>query len=100
MKASMKLRLEFFFFTVAATTEIYTLSLHDALPISLQNNGGPTQTMIPGGVAVDGGDDCVLNQSCSSDNLSFNLTTDQRGFARKLGGHVDIGAVEIGRAHV
>src|SRR5205085_9952013 len=61
----------------------------------LQNNGGSTQTMIPGGVAVEGGDDCVLNQSCSSDNLSFNLTTDQRGFQRKLGGHVDIGAVEV-----
>jgi CSLREA domain-containing protein len=61
----------------------------------LQNNGGSTQTMIPGGVAVDGGDDCVLNQSCSSDNLSFDLTTDQRGFQRKLGGHVDIGAVEV-----
>src|SRR5476651_2741366 len=26
----------FFFFNVAAPTEIYTLSLHDALPISLQ----------------------------------------------------------------
>src|SRR5437763_2413732 len=27
------LRLSFFFFTATATTEIYTLSLHDALPI-------------------------------------------------------------------
>src|SRR5699024_12436228 len=27
----------FFFFTHTATTEIYTLSLHDALPISYQN---------------------------------------------------------------
>ena len=26
----------FFFFTVTATTEIYTLSLHDALPISVR----------------------------------------------------------------
>src|SRR2546428_4936372 len=30
----------FFFFNDTATTEIYTLSLHDALPISLQRSGG------------------------------------------------------------
>ena len=29
----------FFFFNDTATTEIYTLSLHDALPISLFRNG-------------------------------------------------------------
>src|SRR5258706_9958351 len=32
------LRLLFFFFNDTATTEIYTLSLHDALPISQTNN--------------------------------------------------------------
>src|SRR6266508_6834569 len=32
----------FFFFNDTATTEIYTLSLHDALPISLlETDGGP-----------------------------------------------------------
>src|SRR3989441_12093271 len=30
----------FFFFNDTATTEIYTLSLHDALPISARNAGG------------------------------------------------------------
>src|SRR5476649_3091973 len=30
----------FFFFNDTATTEIYTLSLHDALPISFSANGG------------------------------------------------------------
>src|SRR2546422_9881402 len=30
----------FFFFNDTATTEIYTLSLHDALPISTLKNGG------------------------------------------------------------
>ena len=29
----------FFFFNDTATTEIYTLSLHDALPISTHDNG-------------------------------------------------------------
>src|SRR2546422_6496410 len=31
----------FFFFNDTATTEIYTLSLHDALPICLRNNRHP-----------------------------------------------------------
>src|ERR1041384_8785342 len=30
----------FFFFNDTATTEIYTLSLHDALPISFDSSGG------------------------------------------------------------
>src|SRR5260370_15809891 len=34
------LLLSFFFFNDTATTEIYTLSLHDALPISHPDRGG------------------------------------------------------------
>src|SRR2546430_3673048 len=34
----------FFFFNDTATTEIYTLSLHDALPISVICFGGPPAT--------------------------------------------------------
>src|SRR2546427_10509828 len=34
--------LSFFFFNDTATTEIYTLSLHDALPISLNKRIGAT----------------------------------------------------------
>src|SRR5260221_7746843 len=37
----------FFFFNDTATTEIYTLSLHDALPISSLPTGGPLQTASP-----------------------------------------------------
>src|SRR6476620_12688843 len=33
----------FFFFNDTATTEIYTLSLHDALPISPRSPGNPPQ---------------------------------------------------------
>src|SRR5438552_7668587 len=36
MHCSSSLYLFFFFFNHTATTEIYTLSLHDALPISLE----------------------------------------------------------------
>src|SRR2546429_7249536 len=38
--AAMKCYL-FFFFNDTATTEIYTLSLHDALPISISGGGSP-----------------------------------------------------------
>src|SRR2546429_1268107 len=35
MRYPLAMRFHFFFFNDTATTEIYTLSLHDALPISL-----------------------------------------------------------------
>src|SRR5215472_19132154 len=37
-----------FFFNDTATTEIYTLSLHDALPISLGSIPGVVPTIAPG----------------------------------------------------
>src|SRR2546430_9795572 len=37
----------FFFFNDTATTEIYTLSLHDALPISLMSSSWRTSATIP-----------------------------------------------------
>src|SRR5256885_14013336 len=40
----MSLRCFFFFFNDTATTEIYTLSLHDALPISCGGAGTRTPT--------------------------------------------------------
>src|SRR2546430_17271726 len=39
-KVPNALPVSFFFFNDTATTEIYTLSLHDALPISGPNTGG------------------------------------------------------------
>jgi CSLREA domain-containing protein len=64
----------------------------------LLNNGGPTQThaLLPGSPALNAGNNCVLTNSCPSNNLGFNLTTDQRGtgFNRKVGSQVDIGAFE------
>jgi hypothetical protein len=52
--------------------------------------GGQTQTyqLSGGSPALNTGDDALL----SAPN---NLTTDQRGFSRKVGTHVDIGAVEL-----
>jgi hypothetical protein len=61
----------------------------DPLLGPLADNGGPTWTMalLSGSPAIDAGDDTLL---ASPDNFS----TDQRGFARKMGAHVDIGAFE------
>src|SRR5256886_16302233 len=39
-------RIIFFFFNDTATTEIYTLSLHDALPISLSRAAGKSAGVI------------------------------------------------------
>src|ERR1051325_11700068 len=36
----------FFFFNDTATTEIYTLSLHDALPISQAHAGGASRRLV------------------------------------------------------
>src|SRR5258706_6025927 len=40
-RGALLLSTPFFFFNDTATTEIYTLSLHDALPISLGTGDGP-----------------------------------------------------------
>jgi hypothetical protein len=61
----------------------------DPLLGTFGNNGGPTDTMalMAGSPAVDAGTDSVVQ-------APLNLTTDQRGLARLVGLHVDIGAYE------
>src|SRR2546427_13299266 len=44
--------MSFFFFNDTATTEIYTLSLHDALPISLPEGGSAGRRKTPRGAAA------------------------------------------------
>src|SRR3712207_6989086 len=49
-----------FFFNDTATTEIYTLSLHDALPISARcSAGGGRSCSTIGGIGVSGQDTCA-----------------------------------------
>src|SRR3712207_9526531 len=70
----------FFFFNDTATTEIYTLSLHDALPISLYHrrrgaDPAPASQDIPSGCACDT-DDCLgKHTACRAGNAgrSFRL---------------------------
>jgi hypothetical protein len=59
----------------------------NALLAPLGNYGGPTPTMPPllNSPAIDAG----------SDSAASALATDQRGYPRKFGPHVDIGAVEL-----
>jgi len=64
----------------------------------LANNGGPTLThaLLLGSPAINAGDNCVVNNSCSP-ALASALTTDQRGtgFSRLVNTAVDIGAFEV-----
>src|SRR6201989_3731626 len=46
-----RLYYDFFFFNDTATTEIYTLSLHDALPISFSGGGHNLIGLVFGGIA-------------------------------------------------
>src|SRR2546428_10157418 len=52
----------FFFFNDTATTEIYTLSLHDALPISTRRHHVP-QSPFPSGARVTGSSDSLWRPS-------------------------------------
>jgi predicted outer membrane repeat protein len=57
----------------------------------LANNGGPTQTQLPGGAAVCAG---------SAALLPVGLRTDQRGLPRISGSCVDAGSVQVTQAAV
>src|SRR2546422_11709064 len=66
------LRSLFFFFNDTATTEIYTLSLHDALPISLLLGVG--DGLIPGpGVVPGRGDDLQIGGQRGQPGLEADL---------------------------
>ena len=67
---------------------------------ALADNGGFGPTHLPqaGSPAIDGGQNCVVNLSCSASNPPQAITTDQRGVTRPQGSAVDIGAVEVAAA--
>jgi CSLREA domain-containing protein len=74
---------------------------------TLSNNGGQTNTHLPNdeSPAVEGGNNCVVTDTCGAITLGFNLTTDQRGLLRQatnslLGANVDIGSTELQAAPV
>src|SRR2546421_11802358 len=72
----------FFFFNDTATTEIYTLSLHDALPISLSSCRSIALIMVPQ-LGVGSPTPSPKNDSVISDRKSTRLNSshDQISYA-------------------
>src|SRR2546422_11491341 len=67
----------FFFFNDTATTEIYTLSLHDALPISRRVVPGKARRLRLAGAAVQG--NCVGDQDdCCHDVGRHHVAGDRK----------------------
>src|SRR2546422_2346807 len=76
----------FFFFNDTATTEIYTLSLHDALPICLRssagdmrNRSGPISPLssgtLPGQISRTKGSAATADQATIKDRKSTRLNS-------------------------
>ena len=79
----------FFFFNDTATTEIYTLSLHDALPISIGGSGADkvTSCRIPAILTESLSATIVAVWVASSpvaDDRSGEFTVDQSEFVKSL----------------
>lgn len=68
----------------------------DPLLAPLGFYGGLTMTrfLLSGSPAINGGQNCVTDASCSAANPPVPVNTDERGVARPFGASVDIGAVE------
>ena len=89
----------FFFFNDTATTEIYTLSLHDALPIFPLRTGSMIRVFHiagssgaqPGFYHVFGPDSCDVAEGLQLVRLYFNVKLDKAAEFVRL---------KIGRAHV
>src|SRR2546429_8747933 len=65
----------FFFFNDTATTEIYTLSLHDALPIYFHRRGQLTDTPPPPHAARHGGTLQPVASGVAEDRKSTRLNS-------------------------
>ncbi len=63
----------------------------------LAANGGLGNTHLPltGSPALNAGQNCVVDLSCSAGNPPVAVTTDQRGVTRPQNAIVDIGSVEV-----
>src|SRR2546430_6807639 len=68
----------FFFFNDTATTEIYTLSLHDALPISFPTGGGFFQHFGDAAFAREGRSEEHTSELQSQSNLVCRLLLEKK----------------------
>jgi hypothetical protein len=63
-------------------------------PLGFHGGFGMTHMLLSGSPAINAGQNCVVDQTCSANNPPAALSTDQRGVARPFGPSVDVGAVE------
>src|SRR5438034_10654211 len=75
----------FFFFTATATTEIYTLSLHDALPILI-----PHDLSEPGLIQLTHMNDALLSQIEMQPLESFTFKGRSEEHTSELQSHSDL----------
>src|SRR5258708_19146819 len=69
----------FFFFNDTATTEIYTLSLHDALPIWVSVSANPLRCQVER-------DECILDWA-GTESRSDGISTLRRAGSKRSGEH-------------
>src|SRR5258708_9450707 len=70
--------LVFFFFNDTATTEIYTLSLHDALPICNDVHGVPLPGWLSGSFSLGGRSEEHTSELQSPDHLVCRLLLEKK----------------------
>jgi CSLREA domain-containing protein len=63
-------------------------------PLGFYGGFGMVHLLLAASPAINAGQNCVTNLSCSAANPPVAITTDERGAARPFGPTVDVGAVE------
>ncbi len=63
-------------------------------PLGFYGGFGMTHFLLSGSPAINMGQNCVTDLTCSAANPPTAITADERGVARPFGANVDIGAVE------
>src|SRR6266511_6025097 len=86
------LNIYFFFFNDTATTEIYTLSLHDALPIAMGTDAGT-----PGNPHGANALECVAMVEEAGLSTEASIRAATLDAARLLGRGSDLGSIEPGK---
>lgn len=69
-------------------------------PLGFYGGFSPTHALLSGSPALDAGQNCVTDLSCSAANPPVALTTDQRGATRPFNTTVDIGAFEANSSFI
>ena len=69
-------------------------------PLGFYGGFGLTHHPLSTSPALNAGNNCVVDASCTAANPPVAVTTDERGVRRPFGATVDIGAVEVSSAYV